>query len=159
MPPRRRPRAKSGRASGPAPAGRAPAGRAPAGRAPAARRAAYDWLRLLGIQAYGHLGVTSKERDLGQRVEVDVEIAYEQTARRRPDSLDAFVDYEELGRLVRAQIEMSRCKLIETLAEELALALLEEFETPRVRVRLRKLHIPVPGFSGIPEVEIERARA
>ena len=155
MPPRRRPRAKSGRASGRA-SGRT-SGRAPAGRA--ARRAAYDWLRLLGIQAYGHLGVTSKERDLGQRVEVDVEIAYEQSARRRPDSLDAFADYEELGRLVRAQIEMSRCKLIETLAEELALALLEEFQTPRVRVRLRKLHIPVPGFSGIPEVEIERARA
>ena len=96
---------------------------------------------------------------VAERVEADVEIAYEQVARRRPDSLDAFVDYEELGRLVRAQIEMSRCKLIETLAEEVALALLEEFQTPRVRVRLRKLHIPVAGFSGVPEVEIERARA
>lgn len=140
MPPRRRPRAKAGRG----------------GRA--LKRAAHDWLRLVGIQAYGHLGVTSKERDLGQRVEADVEIAYEQSARRRPDSLDAFVDYEELGRLVRSQIEMSRCKLIETLAEEVALALLEEFRTPRVRVRLRKLHVPVSGFSGVPEVEIERAR-
>ena len=152
MPPRRRPRAKAGRAP------RAKAGRA-ARALSASRGAAYDWLRLMGIQAYGHLGVTSKERDLGQRVEADVEIAYEQSARRRPDSLEAFVDYEELGRLVRAQIEMSRCKLIETLAEEVALALLEEFQTPRVRVRLRKLHIPVAGFSGIPEVEIERARA
>ena len=141
MPPRRRPRAKAGRG----------------GRALV--RATYDWLRLLGIQAYGHLGVTSKERDLGQRVEADIEIAYEQSTRRRPDSLDAFVDYEELGRLVRAQIEMSRCKLIETLAEEIALALLEEFQTPRVRVRLRKLHVPVSGFSGVPEVEIERARS
>ncbi len=140
MPPRRRPRAKSGRGDR------------------ALGQAAHDWLRLVGIQAYGHLGVTAKERDLGQRVEADVEIAYEQSARRRPDSLDAFVDYEELGRLVRAQIEMSRCKLIETLAEEVALALLEEFQTPRVRVRLRKLHVPVSGFSGVPEVEIERVR-
>jgi len=102
--------------------------------------------------------VTSKERDLGQRVEADVEIAYEQSARRRPDSLDAFADYEELGRLVRGQIEMSRCKLVETLAEEIAIALLEEFQTPLVRVRLRKLHVPVAGFSGVPEVEIERSR-
>jgi dihydroneopterin aldolase len=153
MPPRRRPRAKAGR-------GAQAARRAKAGRGvQAARRAAYDWLRLIGIQAYGHLGVTSKERDLGQRVEADVEMAYEQSARRRPDSLDAFVDYEELGRLVRGQIEMSRCKLVETLAEEIALALLEEFQTPRVRVRLRKLHVPVAGFSGVPEVEIERSRA
>jgi dihydroneopterin aldolase len=151
MPPRRRPRAKPRRATKP----RAEPRRA----ARPVRQAAPDWLRLAGIQAYGHLGVTSKERDLGQRVEADVEIAYEPSARRRPDSLDAYVDYEELGRLVRSQIEMSRCKLIETLAEELALALLEEFQTPRVRVRLRKLHVPVAGFSGVPEIVIERGRA
>jgi dihydroneopterin aldolase len=120
---------------------------------------AYDWLRLVGVQAYGHLGVTAKERDLGQRVEVDVELAYPPPRSRKADSLEACIDYEEVSRLVRSQIEMSRCKLIETLAEELALLLLEEFETPRVRVRLRKLHIPVSGFSGIPEIEVERSRS
>jgi dihydroneopterin aldolase len=117
-----------------------------------------DWLRVLGIQAYGHLGVTRSERDLGQRVEADIEIAYETSVRRRPDSLDAFVDYEEVGRLVRAQIEMSRCKLLETLAEELALVLLQELDAPRIRVRLRKLHVPVAGFTATPEVLIERIR-
>jgi dihydroneopterin aldolase len=138
MPPRRRPRAKAARP---------------------ARRSGYDWLRLAGIQAYGHLGVTSKERDLGQRVEADVEVAYEQTARRKPDSMESYVDYEEVGRFVRSQIEASRCKLVETLAEEVAIALLSEFDTPQVRVRLRKLHVPVPDFSGIPEVVIERSRS
>lgn len=133
-----------------------------AGR-PASRRAdaavpGLDWLRLRGIQAYGHLGVTQKERDLGQRLEADVEIAYTRASERRPDSLDAFVDYEELSRLVRGQIAMARCRLLETLAEEVALALLAEFDPPRVRVRLRKLHIPVAEFSGHPEVEVERAR-
>jgi dihydroneopterin aldolase len=121
-------------------------------------RSRYDWLRLLGIQAYGHLGVTAKERELGQRVDVDVEIAYDPSV-RRPDSIRAFIDYEEVGRFVRERIEQSRKKLIETLAEELAGHLLRRFDTPRVRVRLRKLHIPVPGFSGIPEVEIERSRS
>lgn len=129
-----------------------------AGATRSAPRVTYDWLRLLAIQAYGHLGVTSKERDLGQRVEADVEFAYAPTTRRRPDSLESLVDYEEVGRLVRAHIEMSRCKLIETLAEELANRLLEEFRTSLVRVRIRKLHIPVSGFSGTPEVEIERGR-
>lgn len=118
-------------------------------------RSRYDWLRLLGIQAYGHLGVTAKERELGQRVDVDVEIAYDPSL-RRPDSIRAFIDYEEVGRVVRERIERSRKKLIETLAEDLAAHLLERFETPRVRVRLRKLHVPVPEFSGIPEIEIER---
>jgi 7,8-dihydroneopterin aldolase/epimerase/oxygenase len=118
----------------------------------------FDWLRLRGIQAYGHLGVTQKERDLGQRLEADIEIAYTREAERRPDSLEAFVDYEELSRLVRGQIAMARCRLLETLAEEVALALLAEFDPPRVRVRLRKMHVPVADFSGLPEVEVERVR-
>ncbi len=118
-----------------------------------------DWLRLARIQAYGHLGVTQKERDLGQRIEADVELAYAPTARRRPDLIDDAIDYEEVHRLVRAQIEMSRCKLLETLAEELALALIQEFDTPRVRVRVRKLHVPVQDFTTIPEIILERSRS
>ena len=118
----------------------------------------YDWLRLTGIQAYGHLGVTSREQELGQRVEVDVEVAYAPSPRRRPDALSERVDYEELGRLVRSKIEASRCKLIESLAEEIAGHVLAAFEAPKVRIRLRKLHVPVSGFSGIPEIEIERSR-
>lgn len=133
-------------------------GRERANGRPAHSGVEFDWLRLLGVQAYGHLGVTAKERDLGQRVEVDIELAYPILRTRRPDSVEACIDYEEVGRTVRTQIERSRCKLIETLAEELALLLLAEFDTPRVRVRLRKLHIPVSGFSGIPEIEVERSR-
>jgi dihydroneopterin aldolase len=117
-----------------------------------------DWLRLSGIEAYGHLGVTQKEREMGQRLEADIEIAYTREPSRRPDSIDAFVDYEELSRLVRGQIAMARCRLLETLAEEVALALLAEFDPPRVKVRLRKMHVPVADFSGWPEVEVERAR-
>jgi dihydroneopterin aldolase len=118
-----------------------------------------DWLRLARIQAYGHLGVTQKERDLGQRIEADVELAYAPSEKRRPDVIDDAMDYEEIYRLVRAQIEMSRCRLIETLAEELALALIQEFDTPRVRVRVRKLHVPVQDFTVVPEIEVERSRS
>jgi len=117
-----------------------------------------DRLRLLGIQAYGHLGVTMQERELGQRVEVDVELEYAETPERRPDALAARYDYEEVSRLVRAHVGGARCRLAETLAEELALALLEEFDSPRVRIRLRKLHVPVADFSGVPEIIVERRR-
>jgi dihydroneopterin aldolase len=88
-----------------------------------------------------------------------VELSYPPAGARRPDLLDSVIDYEEVHRVVRSQIEMSRCRLLETLAEELALALLAEFEVPRVRVRLRKMHVPVAGFHASPEVEIERRRS
>lgn len=128
-------------------------------RSPANATEIQDWLRLARIQAYGHLGVTQKERDLGQRIEADVELAYAPREKRRPDVLDDAMDYEEIYRLVRAQIEMSRCRLLETLAEELALALIQEFDTPRVRVRVRKLHVPVQDFTVVPEIQVERSRS
>ena len=134
-----------------------PAAKTAAARAPA--REILDWLRLARIQAYGHLGVTQKERDLGQRIEADVELAYAPTPKRRPDVLDDAIDYEEVHRIVRSQIEMSSCRLLETLAEELALALIQELDTPRVRVHVRKLHIPVRDFMTIPEVIVERGRS
>jgi|GEM_PF-1385201 len=133
--------------------------RSPADSAPDPAREFLDWLRLPRIQAYGHLGVTQKERDLGQRIEADVELAYAPTRSRRPDVLDDAMDYEEIFRLVRSSIEMSRCRLLETLAEELALALIQEFDTPRVRVHVRKLHVPVQDFTVTPEIVIERGRA
>jgi dihydroneopterin aldolase len=155
LPPRGKARGRAfARVSAATPRAAAPSATAPSAAAPTTE----DWLRLAGIQAYGHLGVTLKERQLGQRVEADVELAYEPTSRRRPDSLAAFFDYEEVHRLVRSLIETSRCKLLETLADELALALIAKFDTPRVRVRLRKLHLPVPDFTSIPEVFVERAR-
>lgn len=150
------------RSAGDARTGRARSAGAPrTGRAPASRASAGpdDRLRLRGIQAYGHLGVTQKERDLGQRVEADVEMSYRPPSGRRSDLLESVIDYEEVHRVVRSQIELSRCRLLETLAEELALALLAEFEVPRVRVRIRKMHVPVAGFHASPEVEIERRRS
>src|SRR5437667_34650 len=115
--------------------------------------------RLARIQGYGHLGITQKERELGQRIEADVELAYAPTTKRRPDVIDEAIDYEEVHRLVRSQIEMSRCRLLETLAEELALALIQEFDSPRVRVHVRKLHVPVEDFTTTPEVILERVKS
>jgi dihydroneopterin aldolase len=92
-------------------------------------------------------------------VECDIELAYPAPQGRPADTLDSVIDYEEVHRVVRAQIEMSRCRLLETLAEELALAILDAFEISRVRIRLRKLHVPVAGFTASPEVEIERRRS
>jgi dihydroneopterin aldolase len=103
--------------------------------------------------------VTRREGILGQRVEADVELALRAVAGARPDRLSAVVDYEAVERFVRSRIERSRRRLLETLAEDLARSLLREFRVPSVRIRLRKLHVPVSGFSGTPEVWIERSRA
>jgi dihydroneopterin aldolase len=134
-------------------------------RPPRARRsgtagfaAGEDWLRLPGIRAYGYLGVPARERALGQRLEADVEMAYPALTRRRRDVLREAIDYEAVNRFVRDRLARTRRRLLETAAEDLALALLRAFPASRVRVRLRKLHVPVPEFDVVPEVEVERVR-
>jgi dihydroneopterin aldolase len=117
-----------------------------------------DWLRLEGIRAFGHLGVPARERALGQRLEADVELAYPALTRRRADSLRDAIDYDAVHRYVKDRLSRMRRRLLETAAEDLALGLLRSFPASRVRVRLRKLHVPVPDFDVIPEVELERVR-
>ena len=117
-----------------------------------------DWVRLRGIRAYGHLGVPARERAVGQRLEADVELAYPALTRRRSDSLRDAIDYEAVYRHVRDRLARSRRRLLESAAEDLALSLLEAFPASRIRVRLRKLHVPVADFDVIPEVELERVR-
>jgi dihydroneopterin aldolase len=140
--------------------------RRPAKRVRAARgtgaggfAAGEDWLRLRGIRAYGHLGVPARERALGQHLEADVELAYPALTRRRADVLRDAIDYDAVNRFVRERLARMRRRLLETAAEDLALGLLAAFAASRVRVRLRKLHVPVPDFDVIPEVEIERVRS
>ena len=134
--------------------------RPPASRtaAPAGFAAGEDWLRLAGIRAFGHLGVPARERALGQRLEADVELAYPALTRRRGDSLRDAIDYDAVHRHVKERLARTRRRLLETAAEDLALGLLAAFPASRVRVRLRKLHVPVPDFDVIPEVELERVR-
>ena len=147
----RRPRpAKALRAKRPSRAGRAAAVGFAAGE---------DWLRLNGIRAYGHLGVPARERALGQRLEADVELAYPALTRRRSDTLRDAVDYEAVFRHVRDRLSRTRRRLLETAAEDLAISLLAAFPASRIRVRLRKLHVPVADFDVIPEVELERVRS
>jgi dihydroneopterin aldolase len=117
-----------------------------------------DWLRLAGIRAFGHLGVPARERALGQHLEADVELAYPALTRRRGDTLRDAIDYDAVHRHVKERLARTRRRLLETAAEDLALGLLAAFPASRVRVRLRKLHVPVPDFDVIPEVELERVR-
>jgi dihydroneopterin aldolase len=85
-------------------------------------------------------------------------MAYPALTRRRRDVLREAIDYEAVNRFVRDRLARTRRRLLETAAEDLALALLRAFPASRVRVRLRKLHVPVPEFDVVPEVEVERVR-
>ncbi len=120
-----------------------------------------DRLILRQIEFWGHCGVTEAEREVGQRLSVDVEVAYP-APQSPPSSLDDVVDYARLVNDVVRLGQSCREAIIEALAERLAQYLLQQIgQTNRhlrgvsVRVRLTKWP-PCEGLHGGVTIEICR---
>lgn len=117
-----------------------------------------DRLRLEDVRFYGHHGVSKAEQTVGVWFSVDVELAVDLAAAALSDDLAAAVDYGEVARRIVEIGTEGRVNLIERLAGMIAQALLREFPTQEVRVRVRKLTPPLEGLVGTPSVELVRKR-
>ena len=108
-----------------------------------------DWIEIRGLQIDAHIGVPEVERAEPQRLLVDVRMLPLRDFARMPDSLDATVDYFAVAqRLVALASERPR-QLIETLADELATAVLREYAVRRVEVSVRKFILPNAEFVAV----------
>lgn len=121
-----------------------------------------DWLRIRNMRFYGFHGLFPEEGRLGQRFEVDVEIAscFEGMSDlgAAPDvaHVDGIVDYPKVYALTEKIVTGERFGLVESLADRIASAILAEFSVEEVVVRVRKPDPPVQGqFDGV-EVEVRR---
>jgi len=115
-----------------------------------------DILRLRNMRFFAHHGLFPEENRLGQRFEVDLEIRGEFSAAGRDDDLEQTLDYPRIYALVEEVVTRRRFKLVEALAEHIAMEIGERFAPVELTVRVRKPDPPVAGhFDGI-EVEIHR---
>jgi dihydroneopterin aldolase len=117
-----------------------------------------DKLLLDDVRFYGQHGATKAEQAVGAWFSVDAELAVDLAPAAISDDLGATVDY---GRVARRIVEIgtrNRVNLLERLAGLIAEALLREFPTETVRVRVRKLTAPLEGLVGTPGVELIRRR-
>ena len=117
-----------------------------------------DRLLLEDVRFYGHHGVSKAEQTVGVWFSVDVELTVDLAAAALSDDLAAAVDYGEVARRIVEIGTEGRVNLIERLAGMIAQALLREFPTQEVRVRVRKLTPPLEGLVGTPSVELVRKR-
>jgi 7,8-dihydroneopterin aldolase/epimerase/oxygenase len=120
-------------------------------------RAAGDRIFLHGLTAECIIGFIDWERRVRQTVVVDLEMPVDCRRAARSDEVADTLDYKKVAKRVLAFIEGSEFKLVETLAERLALLVLAEFGVEWVRVSLNK-----PGAirnSRDVGVVIERTRA
>ncbi len=118
---------------------------------------ASDRLLLEGLQFFGHHGDVEAERELGGRVDVDVEIRSDLRPAGRSDHLHDAVDYVRCYEAVRHVVETRQHNLLETVAEEVAAALLSDDRIDSVVVRVAK-QPPLAGVFHRFAVVIERDR-
>ncbi len=118
-----------------------------------------DRVSLLGLVFFGRHGAYPPERELGQRFEVDLEIACDTRPAAGRDRLEDALDYTKAYAAARDIMEGQPVNLLETLAERLADAVLAIPLARGVRVRVRKPHAPLPGAFSTVQVEVVRGDA
>lgn len=116
-----------------------------------------DRIFLRGLTADCIIGFIDWERQVKQTVVVDLEVPVDCARASLTDEVSDTIDYKKIAKRVVAFVEASRFRLVETLAQRLALLLLEEFGLEWVKLSLSK-----PGAirsSRDVGVVIERTRA
>ncbi len=115
-----------------------------------------DRIRLKNITFYAHHGYYEAERELGQKFEVDIDVACQLQQAAGKDSLQETIDYRAIYQIARDTFENYKFKLIETVAERIAEQILQLPGINEVVIRVRKPHVPLNGLLDYVEVEISR---
>ncbi len=117
-----------------------------------------DRILLNAVSCQARVGVPDWERKEPQTLKLDVELHADLFPAARADNPSLAVDYWEAEKLARQVVEGREFKLIETVAEAVALALLKRFKPVRVvRVRVTKRPKVMPKTASV-AVEFVRRR-
>jgi 7,8-dihydroneopterin aldolase/epimerase/oxygenase len=111
-------------------------------------------LILSGLTAFGYHGNNPAEQKLGQTFTADIEVILDAQRAAASDRVDDTVSYPILEKTARSILEGKPAKLLETVAERIAAAILKQPRVVQVTVRVTK-RPPLPNLSAF-TVEITR---
>jgi len=117
-----------------------------------------DTVFLEGIDLYAYGGVTDAERSMGQRYLLDITLEIDLGRAGMSDSLLDTVSYARVYEIATAVMRSRTFNLIESQAERIAGALLQDTGARAVTVRLRKVMPPIAGAVAAAGVEIRRTK-
>ena len=116
-----------------------------------------DVIRLKDITIFGFYGVSPAEREVGQKIQIDLDLYSDLSAACRSDALSDTINYEAVYSTVMGVVgDDQHYRLLEALGEEICNRVIEEFSVTKVRIRLRKLNLPFPNNLSHVEVELTR---
>ena len=117
-----------------------------------------DKITLKNMVFYAYHGTESHEQKGGQKFQIDVEMSLDLSKAIESDSLEDTVSYPDVYTLIKGVVQKEQFNLIESLANAIALAILENFHVGEVTVRIRKPGAIIGGILDYPEIEITRGK-
>jgi len=97
-----------------------------------------DHIFITALTAEAVIGIYDWEREVKQRLEIDLEMSMDLRAAARSDAIEDTLNYKSVAKRVLAFVEGSSFRLVEALAGEIARIVLEEFKVERVKVTVHK---------------------
>lgn len=118
-----------------------------------------DQILMKGLQFYGYHGVLEAEQVLGQKFTVHVIVHCSLKEAGLSDDLSHTISYADLYTIVSDCVTMRRFKLIEALAETIALEILKnDNRIAAVDVEIEKPEAPINGLFNAFGVRIKRSQ-
>ena len=111
-------------------------------------------IRLKNIQLYGWHGIADKEKKMGQRFEIDIEVSASLDSAIDSDDINLTVNYSDLYDKVVSIFLEKKYNLIESLAKKIARSIIKEFNVADCKVTIRKPDAPINGILEAVEVEV-----
>jgi 7,8-dihydroneopterin aldolase/epimerase/oxygenase len=106
-----------------------------------------------GLSIYTHHGVSEAEREIGQRLEIDVSFDVPDCDAVLTDRLEDTVDYSEVCDIVVLAATARSYRTLERLCQVIGERLMERFGCDHIRVRAAKPEPPLP--LSVDEVAVE----
>jgi 7,8-dihydroneopterin aldolase/epimerase/oxygenase len=113
-------------------------------------------VELRGLSIYTHHGVTEAEREIGQRLELDISFDVPHCDALLTDRLEDTVDYAQVADIVALASTERSYKTLERLCHVICERLAERYGCEAVTVRAAKPEPPIP--LAIEEVAVEVTR-
>jgi len=119
-----------------------------------------DQIIVQGIEFYAYHGVPDAEQQIGHRYRVDLVVDLDLREAGRTDDLRHTVSYGDLARLVIQIGTSQKRRLLESLAEQMCAAILEQFPAvQRVELFIAKRLPPTGTITELAGVKIVRVRS
>jgi dihydroneopterin aldolase len=110
-------------------------------------------VEITGLSLYTHHGVSDAEREVGQRLVLDLRLDVGETDATVTDAIEDTVDYAEVCQLVALIAQQRSHRTLERLCSTIANRLLDDYELEGVWVKATKPEPPIP--LSVDEVSVE----